>query len=138
MLPPPSPFEPPFAIRVALAALEAWANLTKPPAPPSWPGEHVKSPLPAVEFPKNRINDNPALISEIVTKFCASPELFPIPAPLMVNVNVEATVIVNALAPGLNAMPFTSVFAEKETLVVSEAANVAISEGPLGIVGGVE
>src|SRR5436190_17509295 len=64
MLPPPFPFEPPFAIRVALAALEAWANLTKPPAPPSWPGEHVKVPLPALEVPiKKATPGDPSVVS---------------------------------------------------------------------------
>ena len=43
--------------------------------------------------------------------------------------------IVNALAPGLNTMLFTSVFGwETETLVVLDVANVAVSDGPLGIV----
>ena len=35
-------------------------------------------------------------------------------------------------------MPLTSVFAEIETLVVFETANVAISAGPLGTVIGVQ
>jgi hypothetical protein len=47
-------------------------------------------------------------------------------------------VIVNALAPELNAMPFTSVSAEMETPLVLEDANAAVSEGPLGIVWGVQ
>jgi hypothetical protein len=43
--------------------------------------------------------------------------------------------IVNALAPALNTMPFASVFGwETETLVVFDVVNVAVSEGPLGIV----
>jgi hypothetical protein len=35
-------------------------------------------------------------------------------------------------------MPFTSVLAERETPVVFEAANVAVSDGSLGMVGGVQ
>ena len=69
------------------------------------------------------------------------PELLVMPTPLMVKEMLEVvrlTVIVNALAPGLNTMPFTSVLAERETPVVFEAANVAVSEGPLGTVGGVQ
>jgi hypothetical protein len=39
----------------------------------------------------------------------------------------------------LNMMPFTSVIGwEMETLVVLDVANVAVSEGPLGTVGGVQ
>jgi hypothetical protein len=63
------------------------------------------------------------------------------PTPLMVkkNVGLEAgTVIVNALAPALNTMPFTSVKAEMETPVLLEEANVAVSVGPLGTVAGVQ
>ena len=67
-----------------------------------------------------------------------TPELFVIPTPLMVNVNEGFAVIVNALAPELNAMPFTSVSAEIETPLVLEDANVAVSNGPLGMVGGVQ
>src|SRR5437762_7837906 len=78
------------------------------------------------------------LISEVVTKFCVTPELFAIPAPLTVNVNVGTTVIVKALAPALKTMPFTSMLAERKTLVVLEVANVAVSDGPLGMVGGVQ
>src|SRR5204863_7147676 len=43
--------------------------------------------------------------------------------------------IVNALAPALNTMPLTSVVAlgtERETPVMLEVANVAMSDGPLG------
>ena len=72
------------------------------------------------------------MISAVVTKFCVTPELFAVPAPLTVNVNVGPTVIVNALAPALNTMPFTSVLAERETPVVLDKANVAVSDGPLG------
>src|SRR5204862_3195360 len=71
-------------------------------------------------------------------KFCVTPELFAIPAPLTVNVNVGTTVIVKALAPALKTMPFTSMLAERKTLVVLERANVAVSDGPLGMVRGIQ
>src|SRR5947208_14957865 len=63
--------------------------------------------------------------------------------PLRVNwelVEVVAlTVIENGLAPALNTMPFASVLGwETETLVVLDVANVAMSEAPLGTVGGVK
>jgi len=76
--------------------------------------------------------------SASTTKFCVISELFVMPVPLIVNLNVGAAVIVNALALGLNTMPFTSVLAERETPIVFEAANVAVSDGPLGMVGGVQ
>src|SRR6266481_4733535 len=53
------------------------------------------------------------------------------PTPLMVNVNPEL-LIVYALAPAVNTMPFTSVLAEIETPVVLETPKVAVSAGPLG------
>src|SRR5436190_16480387 len=59
------------------------------------------------------------------------------PTPLMVNVKLASlagTEIVNALAPGLNTMPLTSVSAERETLVILDVAKVAVSFGPLGTV----
>jgi len=51
---------------------------------------------------------------------------------------VGPAVIVKALAPALNTMPFTSVFADRETPVVLEDANVAVSDAPLGTLGGVQ
>ena len=46
-----------------------------------------------------------------------TPELFVMPVPLMVSVNVGLAVMVKALAAALNTMPFTSVLAEIETAV---------------------
>ena len=46
--------------------------------------------------------------------------------------------IVNSLAPALKTMPFTSVLAEMKTPVVLEDANVAVSEGPFGMVAGIQ
>src|SRR2546430_12549302 len=60
------------------------------------------------------------------------PELLVMPVPLMVNVKVGLAVIVNALAPELNTMTFTSVLADRETAVVLEVAKKAMSDGPLG------
>ena len=61
-----------------------------------------------------------------------------IPAPLTANVNVGPAVILNALAPGLKTMPFTSVMAERETSVKLEKANVAVSDGAFGTVVGIQ
>src|SRR5205809_863375 len=80
------------------------------------------------------------------TKFCRMPELFVMPTPLIVRkmsglVNLKSEfVIVNALAPGLNTMPLTSVLLgpDTKTPVVLEDANVAVSDGPLGMVAGVQ
>ena len=58
--------------------------------------------------------------------------MFVMPTPLRVSANVGLAVIVNALAPGLNTTPFTSVAAEMETPVIVEVANVAVSADPLG------
>src|SRR5438046_2387418 len=82
----------------------------------------------------------------VATKFCRIPELFVMPTPLIVRkmsglVNLKSEfVIVNALAPGLNTMPLTSVLLgpDTKTPVVLEDANVAVSDGPLGMVGGVQ
>ena len=52
--------------------------------------------------------------------------------------NVGLTVIVKALAPELKTIPSTSVVAERDTPVVFERANVAVSAGPLGTVMGVQ
>ena len=46
--------------------------------------------------------------------------------------------MVKGLAPELNTMLFTSVLAERETDVLLEVANVAVSGGPLGTVVGVQ
>ena len=45
---------------------------------------------------------------------------------------------VNGLAPALNTIPFTSVSAAKNTCLILENANVAVSAAPLGIVAGVQ
>ena len=121
----------------ALPALELSKNCVMPPGASlaSGPLSVMRVPFPAVApFVNCIVPCCVPLISVAVTKFCVTPELFVMPAPLTVNVNVGTAVIVNALAPALNTMPFTSVLAERETLVVLDVANVAVSEGPLGIV----
>jgi hypothetical protein len=81
--------------------------------------------LPAVALPKKFITVGPE------TKFWVIPELFVMPTPLMVKAK-KGLVIVNALAPGLNTMPLTSVVAEMTGRFILEVANVAVSAGPLG------
>ena len=57
------------------------------------------------------------------------------PTPPMVTTGggyAVVHVIPNALAPALNLMPLTSVLAERETPVILENANVAVSADPLG------
>ena len=71
------------------------------------------------------------------TIFCVIPELLVIPRPLIVRFT-PPEVIVYGLAPELKIIPFTSVLAERERAVVALAANVAVSDGPLGTVAGVQ
>ena len=67
-------------------------------------------------------------VFERVTKFWRVPELFTMPVPLIVSVRlpVAGTVMVNALAPGLKTMVFTSTLAERFTDVVLEVAKNAV------------
>jgi hypothetical protein len=62
------------------------------------------------------------------------------PAPVMFNESpgLESEVTVKALAPELNTISFTSVLAERETPVILDALNVAVSEGPFGTDDGVQ
>jgi len=68
----------------------------------------------------------------------AIPELFVMPTPLMVSVNPGVAVMVKALAPALNTIPFTSVLAARERNRVFDVAKVAVSAEPLGTVAGVQ
>src|SRR5205807_10427344 len=88
--------------------------------------------LPAVALFVNDMVPKLPAPSTAVTKFCVIAELFVMPTPLMVNVNAGLAVIVNALALALNTLPLTSALAERETPVILEVANVAVSAGPLG------
>jgi hypothetical protein len=76
---------------VALPALDVSKNCVKPPAAAlNAPPLLVKTlELPAVALLVNRISPPRA-----VTKFCAIPELFMMPAPLIVSFNPELAVIV--------------------------------------------
>ena len=47
-------------------------------------------------------------------RFCATPELFVSPVPLMVRAAEGIAVIVKGLAPGLKAIALSSVLAENE------------------------
>ena len=63
------------------------------------------------------------------------------PTPLMVIVGwaVGLVAMVNALAPGLNTIPLSSISNAKISMFVRlEDANVAVSAGPLGTVVGVQ
>jgi hypothetical protein len=61
------------------------------------------------------------------------------PTPLSVRVKLGLAVIVYGfVAAEVNVMPFTSVFADMDTLAVFERANVAVSADPLGTVAGVQ
>ena len=59
------------------------------------------------------------------------------PPPLMVNIG-DWLMSVNGLAPALNTILFTSVSAAKDTSLVLEGANAAVSAARLGIVAGVK
>ena len=74
----------------------------------------------------------------MATRFCILPELFVIPVPLIVKLEPGLGLIVNALAPALKMIPFTSAVAESEIAVMLEAAKVARSAGALGTVAGVQ
>src|SRR5713101_5412561 len=130
---------PPLLVKVPLPAVEVSRKLVLPPkALLTGLPLLVKVPSPAVEVLRNWIVPWLPAPSTAATKFCMIPELFVMPTPLMVNVNVGLTVIVNALAPELNTMPSTSVLADRWTAVLLEVAKKAVSDGPLGMVAGVQ
>src|SRR5437867_2656273 len=118
----------PLLVKVALPAVEV------PPKVMLVVVKAVK--LPAVALLRKRI----CAPASSKAKFCTIPELFVMPAPLMVNVGeVPGTfMIVNALAPGLNTMPLSSALNAMKGRVLLEDANVAVSAGPFGTVVGVQ
>src|ERR1043166_726561 len=67
-----------------------------------------------------------------------TPELFVMPVPLTLSRKLGGVVMLNALAPGSKAMPFTSTLDESDISVMFEAANVAVSLGPFGTVLGIQ
>ena len=123
-----------------MPAVEVSKNSVKPPFAPltAVPGLVKAVRLPAVALFVNDMVPKLPAPSTAVTKFCVTPELFVMPTPLMVNVNVGLAVIVNALAPALNTMPFTSVLAERESAVFVDVLNVAVSADELGTVRGIQ
>src|SRR6266568_2006323 len=166
--PPLAPLTmPPLLVKAPLSAVALLVNCVKPPfAPLTVPALLMKAPLPAVDVPKNSMKPpnapltalpmlvkrvklpavalfvnaiSPALLpAKAAIKFCVIPELFVMPTPLMVNVKVAGAVIVKAFSPALDTMALTSVLAERETPVLLEVAKVAVSDGPLGMVAGVQ
>ena len=87
--------------------------------------------LPNVDVPKPPAPSMPTI------KFWVAAELLVTPTPLIVNAN-ELSVIVNALAPELNTMLFTVIRLDRETPVMLDVANVAVSVTELGTVTGVQ
>jgi len=138
--PEPLPFVPLLLTKVALPALEVPKNcVTLPPSPLTGLSLLVKTVrLPAVAPFVNCISLCLPVVLTAVTKFCTVPELFVIPTPLIVRTNLARAVTLNAFAFALKTMPSTSVFAEIETAVRLLVANVAVSEGALGTVGGIQ
>ena len=111
-------FKPALLVKVALLAVALSPKVMSPVLV-----KCVK--LPAVALLRKFITVGPE------TKFWVIPELFVMPTPLMVN-EKKGLVIVNALAPGLNTMPLTSVVAEMTGRLILELANVAVFVDPLG------
>ena len=66
------------------------------------------------------------------------PELFVIPAPLIVREFVGVELTTKPLAPELKTIPLTSLAVESETLVMLETPKVAVSLGPSGTLFGVQ
>jgi len=97
-----------------------------------------KVPIPAVALFLNNNLVALAATEEAATKFCVIPESFEMPTPLRVSVKPDLAVMVKLLAPGAKVIPSTIVFAELETAVVFETANVAVSADPFGTVIGVQ
>src|SRR5438552_2744440 len=144
MIAPPAPLTlPPSLIKVASPAVEVLRKVNSPSL--------LNVALPALELPPKAIA--PVFVNEVKlpavalfvkmicpgpgVKFCTIPELLVMPLPLMVTVGAWL-MNVNGLAPALNTIPFTSVSAAKNTLLLLENANVAMSAAPLGIVAGVQ
>ena len=130
--------ELPLLIKVAWSAVEELWNCTIPPCPAVCVGGAVTIvAVPAVALFENVSVPKPPAPLTPTTKFWAAAELFVMPMPLMVNAN-ELSVIVNALAPELNTMLFTVIRLERETPVMLDVANVAVSVGELGMVAGIQ
>src|SRR5439155_12468578 len=95
--------------------------------------------VPAVALLVKTISPNSPFAPTVVMKCCVLPELFVMPVPLILSVKGALAVMVYGfVAAAVKVMPLTSVFAEIETLVVFDRANVAMSAGPLGTPIGVQ
>jgi hypothetical protein len=134
---PPNPLVavPPLLVNVALPAVEDVPSKKMELADPPL----VAAPLtvycvmlPALELVPSKKKKLATPDTTGATKFWVTFELLVMPAPSMVSPSGGVTVIVNALAPELKVIPATVVFAEMETAVVLEVANVAVSLAPLG------
>lgn len=75
-------------------------------------------------------------------KFWSTPELLTTPAPLKIKrfsaESLNSWITVNASAPGAKTMLSTSVAVGISIKVCDDVVNVAISDGPSGIVAGVQ
>ena len=111
-------FKPALLVKLALPAVALSPKVMSPVLV-----KCVK--LPAVALFRKFITVGPE------TKFWVIPELFVMPTPLMVN-EKKGLVIVNALAPGLNTMPLTTVVCAMTGSVILEVANLAVFVAPLG------
>src|SRR5262249_4741453 len=112
-------FKPALLVKLALPAVALSPKVMSPVLVKA-----VK--LPAVALFRKFITVGPE------TKIWVIPELFVMPTPLMVK-SKKGLEIVNALAPGLNTMPLTSVGPSAMTgRLILEVANVAVSADPLG------
>ena len=101
-------------------------------------GEAVtKVAVPAVALFENVSVPKPPVPFTPTIKVWVAVELLVKPVPLRVNANA-LSVIVNELAPELNTMPFSCIWAERETPVMLDVANVAASVAELGTVAGVQ
>jgi hypothetical protein len=130
--------ELPLLVKVEWSAVEEPRNCTTPPCPPLGAGPAVTAvAFPAVALFANVSVPEPPTLSTPIIKFWALDELFTMPLPLIVKTN-ELLVIVNALAPELKTMLFTVMRLERETPVMLDVANVAVSLGELGTVDGVQ
>ena len=153
-MPAPRPLKtvkPPFAPltvpalfkKVALPAvglpLTVLSNSVKPPNTPlnMLPVLLKIVTLPAVALFVNFIAPSPPDPSTAVTKFCEVPELFVMPVPLIVNVNVGSTVIVKeCVSEAVNVIaPIAMLDETKREVVLERLLNVAMSVVPGGVPG---
>src|SRR5436190_5331451 len=130
--------ELPLLIKVAWSAVELLWNCTTAPVPPLCAGAAVVTvAVPAFALFENVSVPWSPFPSTPTTRFWDVAELLIMPTPLMVNAN-KLSVIVNALAPELNTMLFNCIRLERDTPVMLDLANVAVSVAELGTVAGAQ